>query len=56
MDWTGLDMTLKAWDYIMCYSVLCLLLLALQPHIANPQSALRGEQGEVAGLSTLFAD
>ena len=26
----------------MCYSVLCLLLLALQPHIANPQSVGRG--------------
>ena len=45
LDWTGLDMTLKACDYIMCYSVLCLLLLALQPHIASLQSALRGAGG-----------
>ena len=64
-QWTGRDWTdllcklhYKAYNYIILivYCVCCYFEEALQPHIANPQSAGRGEQGGVAGLSTLFAN
>ena len=51
--------TLKACDYISCFIVYCVCYYfeeALQPHVANPQSAGRGEQrgggGGGGGLQT----